>query len=116
MARRRAWMLLVACSLSCWLPGQAGMLRLPRPALEGRAPRKGASVHTVITTECTTYFDWQSLGLLYRQGPLLLPSSFTACIRASPRRAPVLSLRPWASHACSIKCLSAAPLCLSISC
>lgn len=26
----------------------------------------GASVHTVITTECSAYFDWQSLGLVYR--------------------------------------------------
>jgi hypothetical protein len=24
------------------------------------------SVHTVITTECSTYFDWQMLGLAYR--------------------------------------------------
>ena len=29
-------------------------------------PGRKASVHTVITTECTPYFDWQILGLAYR--------------------------------------------------
>ena len=24
------------------------------------------SIHTVVTTECTPYFDWQVLGLWYR--------------------------------------------------
>ena len=70
MARQMAWILAVACLLGCWLPARAGMLRLPRPALEGRAPKKGASIHVVITAECSQYFDWQSLGLLYRHGPL----------------------------------------------
>ena len=64
--RQAAWIFAAAYLLGCWLPGQAGALRLPRPGVEGRAPKKGASIHTVITTECTPYFDWQSLGLLYR--------------------------------------------------
>ena len=64
--RQAAWIVAAACLLLCWQPGQAGVLRLPRPGMEGRAPKRGASIHTVITTECTPYFDWQSLGLEYR--------------------------------------------------
>lgn len=34
---------------------------------EGKAPTRESSIHTVVTTECTPYFDWQVLGLWYRQ-------------------------------------------------
>lgn len=30
---------------------------------QGQAPAE--TLHTVFTTECTPYFNWQSLGLLY---------------------------------------------------
>ena len=36
---------------------------------EGKAPSRESSIHTVVTTECTPYFDWQVLGLWYRQAP-----------------------------------------------
>ena len=32
-------------------------------AAQGQAPAE--TLHTVFTTECTPYFNWQSLGLLY---------------------------------------------------
>ena len=44
---------------------------------EGKAPSRESSIHTVVTTECTPYFDWQVLGLWYRQASpvVLLPAS-----------------------------------------
>ena len=46
--------------------------------------QQGASVHTVITTECTAYFDWQSLGLVYRHVDLIHPALRpTSCIAAA---------------------------------
>lgn len=41
-------------------------------------PDRKASVHTVITTECTPYFDWQILGLAYRSAH---PFSYTFSVR-----------------------------------
>ena len=35
-----------------------------------------ATVHTVITTECSPYFDWQILGLVYRSVPPFLAGNF----------------------------------------
>ncbi|CAK0787343.1 hypothetical protein CVIRNUC_010562 [Coccomyxa viridis] len=32
---------------------------------EGKASSRESSIHTVVTTECTPYFDWQVLGLWY---------------------------------------------------
>ncbi|BDA42986.1 Peptidyl serine alpha-galactosyltransferase [Coccomyxa sp. Obi] len=40
-------------------------------------PDRTASVHTVITTECTPYFDWQILGLVYSFKRAKQPGSFT---------------------------------------
>ena len=40
------------------------VLSLQLTNLAGAASRD--SIHTVVTTECTPYFDWQVLGLWYR--------------------------------------------------
>ncbi|EIE24386.1 hypothetical protein COCSUDRAFT_40799 [Coccomyxa subellipsoidea C-169] len=40
-------------------------------------PQRKATVHTVITTECTPYFDWQILGLVYSYKRAKQPGSFT---------------------------------------
>ncbi len=40
------------------------VLSLQLTRLAGAASRD--SIHTVVTTECTPYFDWQVLGLWYR--------------------------------------------------
>ena len=52
---------------------------------EGRAPSRESSIHTVVTTECTPYFDWQVLGLWYRQAPpvnlLKVPQIAVACLK-----------------------------------
>jgi hypothetical protein len=34
------------------------------------AAAKQETIHTVVTTECTPYFDWQVLGLWYRYSHL----------------------------------------------
>ncbi len=40
------------------------------------------SIHTVVTTECTPYFDWQVLGLWYRRSlPCRLATA--RCLRSS---------------------------------
>jgi hypothetical protein len=41
-----------------------------------------ATVHTVITTECSPYFDWQILGLVYRS----VPSFFASTVTTRPAR------------------------------
>ena len=52
---------------------------------EGKASSRESSIHTVVTTECTPYFDWQVLGLWYRQACLVdllkVPQISFACLK-----------------------------------
>lgn len=44
------------------------------------AAAKQEGIHTVVTTECTPYFDWQVLGLWYRYWPRSECTSCRSCL------------------------------------
>ena len=61
----------------CVLVLSPALFRVPAAA-------KQESIHTVVTTECTPYFDWQVLGLWYRYCPLQSAEPATlACLYLS---------------------------------
>ena len=61
----------------CVLVLSPALFRVPAAA-------KQESIHTVVTTECTPYFDWQVLGLWYRYCPLQSAQAATlACLYLS---------------------------------
>lgn len=65
-----------------------------------------ATVHTVITTECSPYFDWQILGLVYRS----VPSFFASTVTTRPARCKFLysrSFLPAFAHETQVKLLAA---------
>ena len=59
-----------------------------------------ATFHTIFSTECTTYFDWQSVGLVYSHQKVSHGCGLrwpAACLPRFPRRSkvlPRLSLAP----------------------
>ena len=54
-----------------------GLLVLPVAARREQAPIVTTSMHTVFSSECTSYFDWQAAGLFYSHTQVLQPGYVT---------------------------------------